>query len=88
MTALITYDLNRPGQDYARLIDAIKGLGGWLHPLESTWLVKTDLTVSAIRDYLKQFIDGTDELLVMDVSGAAWASQASQVANTWLGANV
>ena len=41
-TYMIGYDLNRPGQDYPALIDAIKRLGTWWHHLDSTWIVVTD----------------------------------------------
>lgn len=72
-TRLIGYDLNRPGQDYDELHDAIKALGAWWHHLDSTWLVKSNLSCVEIRDRLKSHIDNGDELLVVDVSGAARA---------------
>ena len=43
-TLLIGYDLDKPDQDYSDLIAAIKKLGAWWHHLDSTWLVKSDLT--------------------------------------------
>lgn len=69
---LITYDLNKPGQDYSGLYAAIQGLGLYKHPLDSTWFVKTSKTGENIRDALKQKIDGNDKLFVTEVSG--WAS--------------
>ncbi|MBN1609261.1 MAG: hypothetical protein JW940_21705 [Polyangiaceae bacterium] len=72
-TLLIGYDLNRPGQDYAGLISTIKELGGWRHCLDSTWIVRTDLGPKQARDRLKRQIDQTDELLVIEVTGQAWA---------------
>lgn len=73
-TLLIGYDLNRDGQNYQDLIEAIKGYGTWWHHLDSTWLIKTDKTVVQVRDQLKAHIDSNDELLVVDVTGgpAAW----------------
>eukprot|EP01133_Synstelium_polycarpum_P023115 gene23115-27715_t len=68
-TKLIAYDLNSPGQKYDDLIAAIKDLGAWWHHLDSTWLVKTTLSTSALRDSLKKHIDSGDELLVVDVTG-------------------
>lgn len=38
---VISYDLKNPGRDYTSLYDAIKSLGEWQHPLESTWLIYT-----------------------------------------------
>jgi hypothetical protein len=73
-TLLIGYDLDKPGQDYSNLMAAIKGLGSWWHHLDSTWLVKSDLTTKAARDLLAKHIDDNDELLVISVTGreAAW----------------
>ncbi|MFF8326083.1 hypothetical protein ACH49M_12680 [Rhodococcus qingshengii] len=68
-TKLIAYDLNSPGQKYDDLIAAIKDLGAWWHHLDSTWLVKTTLTTSELRDVLQKHLDAGDELLVVDVSG-------------------
>ena len=72
-TFCIGYDLNGTGKDYSDLIDAIKALGPWWHHLDSTWLVKSPLTATAIRDKLKPFLDIDDELLVMDATGDARA---------------
>lgn len=70
---LITYDLNKPGQDYQKLFDAIKKLGIWWHCLDSNWIVKSNQTSVQICDYLKSFIDSNDKLLVVRLSGeAAW----------------
>lgn len=72
-TILIGYDLNRPGQDYESLIEAIKSLGRWWHRLDSMWLVKTALTASDVRDALKAHLDKGDELLSIDVTSSSWA---------------
>ena len=72
-TYMIGYDLNRPLQDYAELIDAIKTYGTWWHQLDSTWLVVTEDTAVQIRDKLAPYLDANDELLVAKVSApAAW----------------
>lgn len=72
-TYQVGYDLDKPGQDYSDLIEAIKGLGVWWHHLDSTWLVKSNLTATGVRDALKDRLDSNDELLVIDVTGAARA---------------
>jgi hypothetical protein len=72
---LIGYDLNRPRgpDDYPDLIKAIKVFGTWWHNLDSTWIVRSDLTAVEIRDQLSPLIDSGDELLVATLSGeAAW----------------
>lgn len=74
-TYLIGYDLNRPRgtDDYPKLYEAIKNLGGWWHHLDSTWIIKTNSSAVEIRDALRSHIDSGDELLVVRLSGeGAW----------------
>lgn len=73
-TYMIGYDLNTPGQDYDELIPAIKKrFKTFLHRLDSTWIVRTNMTAEEIRDYLLPYIDYSDELLVAQLTGeAAW----------------
>jgi hypothetical protein len=69
---LIVYDLERRGEDYEPLLNALRKIGA-LHPLYSKWVLRTDYTAVQIRDYLKQFIDAGDLLLVVGLTGeAAW----------------
>jgi len=87
---LIGYDLNRNDDDYSELIAAIKNLTGtWWHNLDSTWLVKTDLSASQVRDHLKPHLDSNDEMLVIDITGdsAAWTG-FSPKASKWLKDNL
>lgn len=88
-TYLICYDLNRPGKDYPKLIDKIKAIGSnWWHYLDSTWIVRSEMTATAIRDALKPYIDANDELLVIK-SGkeAAWTGFDERGSN-WLRENL
>lgn len=81
----MAYDLKQPGQRYAELIADLKSFGTYWHHLDSTWLVKTDLTPVQLRDRLKQYLDSGDELLLLDVSedAAAWIG-FSKSASEWL----
>lgn len=73
---IISYDLGQPeaSSDYKDLIDYIKGLGSHKKPLESFWLVKTNLTCQAIRDGAKIHLDGNDRIFVLEWSVDDWAS--------------
>lgn len=73
-TLLVGYDLKSPGQNYAALIAALKSYGTWWHHLDSTWLIRTTESTSAVRNALVVHLDPNDELLVVDVTGgpAAW----------------
>ena len=70
---LISYDLNKSGQNYNSLYETIENIGGWWHCLDSTWIVKTNQTAVQIRDTLSSNIDQNDSLLITELSGvAAW----------------
>lgn len=80
----ISYDLNRPGKDYPDLYAAIKNLGSWCHPVDSTWFIVTDLSANTIANKLKLVMDKSDALIVVQVSGqAAWFGLSDEV-NAWL----
>lgn len=88
-TLLIGYDLNRPVQNYAELIEKIKTYGLWWHCLDSTWLIKTTLTAAQVRDELMRLIDQNDELLVIDVTGRMWAAYGfDKQCGDWLANNI
>jgi hypothetical protein len=71
---LISYDLDKPGQDYNRLIGELDRLGA-LRILYSEWILRSTSNAANIRDHLRAFIDGNDMLLVVALTGeAAWTS--------------
>ena len=64
----ITYDLNRPGQNYQDLYDEIKGLGAyWWHYLDSMWLVSTNLSANQVSERIRKHCDTNDHFLVIRV---------------------
>ncbi|HKO42076.1 MAG TPA: hypothetical protein VJU84_02195 [Pyrinomonadaceae bacterium] len=74
---LIGYDLNRPrgASDYPDLIKAIKSLGESWHQLDSTWIVRSELSAYDIATKLNvPLIDEGDELFVAQLTkpNAAW----------------
>ena len=65
---MITYDLNKEGQNYDKVIGAIKDCAiscysGW----KSSYLIKSSMTAKQIRDNIAQYLDGNDALLVIEV---------------------
>lgn len=56
---LITYDLNKPGQNYEELYERIKRLGTWWHYLGSTWIVICPLTPSQAFDRIRESLDAS-----------------------------
>jgi len=72
MIYLVTYNLDRPDQDYQTLFAAIRSAGRAVHAMEHTWFVRTNYTVTQIRDTIAQHIGYSDKLFVCEVTN--WAS--------------
>lgn len=73
---IVTYDLNKAGQDYSGLIGAIKAYP-YSYPMKSAWLIKTNKTASEINTDLLRFIDANDRLFISEILGnnAGWLVQ-------------
>lgn len=69
MVCMITYDLNKTGQNYEKVIQAIKDVstGVWCTFWKSSYLIKTNLTPQQITDKIKPHLDSNDTLLVIEV---------------------
>lgn len=63
----ISYDLKKPGKDYAGLYVAIKRSSHWWHYLDSTWLVCTSETPDQIWARLEKHVDKTDRVLIIEI---------------------
>ncbi len=71
---MIACELNRPGDDYMHLIEAIERLDTqWRQCLGGMWLVITEKSAAAIRDEVKPHIGPNDRLFVAQMGGdVAW----------------
>lgn len=85
---LITYDLNKPGQDYEGLSEEIKSFGAWWHYLDSTWIVDTNLSVSSAADRIRAKVDSSDHFLVLNITGDASQGWLPQDAWDWISKHV
>lgn len=71
---LVSYDLDKPGQQYHPLIKELESMGA-LRVLYSEWILKSDWSAVELRNHLQALIDGNDKLLVVGLTGeAAWTS--------------
>lgn len=65
---IISYDLRTPERDYTSLYAAIKQLTpNWSHPLESTWVVRTEKSANDIYNILRLNMDRNDRILIIKV---------------------
>lgn len=70
----ISYDLKNPGQNYERVMNAIKGLGSWARVQYSYWYVSSSHTAKQAADIVRRAQDSNDTLIVIDTTNndAAW----------------
>jgi len=70
----VSYDLNKPGQNYSSLYEELKNSNSWWHYLDSTWLVYTFESANQLSNRLRKHIDSNDSLLVIRVTNdyAGW----------------
>jgi CRISPR-associated endonuclease Cas2 len=73
---LVSYDLKKPGQNYRELIDALETMGERI--LLSAWIVESRMTAAPLRNWLLQFIDQNDDIIVITIMDGDydWAAYA------------
>ncbi len=75
---IVSYDLNRPGKDYDRLIGAIKALPN-AKVSDSCWIVGTGKDAATLYEDLRRHVDSGDALFVGTLAhGAKWGKCADQ----------
>jgi hypothetical protein len=73
---LITYDLDKPGQDYKAIHEKIKSLGRWHHPQLSVFYVHTALSPIQAHNAIANVMDSNDKLIVADLKSIIIAPAA------------
>lgn len=66
---MVAYDLNTPGQDYNKVKQKLESLGPWCHYLESTYLIKSDLSFSDFQSQITSVMDKSDRALICESTG-------------------
>ncbi len=86
---VVSYDLNKPGQDYTALHARLRSLGA-IRVQYSTWMVKLarGWDESALATDLWRYMDATDSLLVVNLStgNAAWYNLMADPKPLWAAA--
>ena len=69
---LITYDLVNPGKNYGAVIKAINSSAiSGIKIATSTYLLKTSLNTTSLRDLISRSMDVNDKLYITAVTNAA-----------------
>lgn len=71
---LVSYDLIGPNRDYERVTKHMRTYGTRAKPLESVWLVKSDLSAGDVRDEVMAHVDANDKVLVVELA-AGWGTK-------------
>jgi hypothetical protein len=66
----VAYDLDKPGQNYDAVHDAIKSLGRWYHAQQSLFYVHTNLSSQEAHAAVIKVMDRNDKLIVVESTGA------------------
>jgi len=74
MKYLISYDLTKPGQNYPRLYTELDRAGA-RRVLLSAWAFSTTSNATQIVNWLRQYVDATDRIVVTELNN--WASVGS-----------
>lgn len=84
---IVLYDLCQPNRNYSKLYEALKSFANWGKLTESAWAIVSNKSAVEICNYLNQYIDADDRLMVI-LSGkvAAWTKVLA--GNEWLKANI
>jgi hypothetical protein len=79
---LITYDLNKPGQDYKDLLDYIKRFP-WAKLSESSYAIETNMTPIQVYNAIKGMVDTNDNVYIVTLT-VPWYGQGRPEVNQWL----
>ena len=81
---MITYDLNKSGQDYEGVIKAIKDSSiSWCSYWKSSYLIKSNLTANQISDKIKSYLDSNDTLIIVEAKNSNYQGWLSEKRGTY-----
>lgn len=90
-TYVITYDLIREidSSGYKTLAEAIKQIGDWCRPTESTWVVRSALTADQIYKAIRPKMDSNDQVFICELTRGNWQGAVPRetiaTLETWIG---
>lgn len=83
---LVTYDLNKPGQDYSDFHKTIKSYT-WARLSESSYAIATTKNPKTVFEELSPHADKNDQLFVVTL-GNSWFGRGPQDIYDWLHENL
>ena len=65
---MISYDLHAPTNNRKNVEETIESLGAWCKYLTTTYLVKSNLSLSSIQSKLASVLDNNDSMIIAKVT--------------------
>lgn len=84
---LITYDLNKPGQDCEKILEFIKSSSASAKLSESSYAIKTDETPQEVFQKLTPFLSDSSRLFIVNLTRPYAGAKGGAVA-IWLDKNL
>ena len=79
---LVTFDSDKPGQDYSDLLDQIKSYSN-VRLSESSYAIISDKTPDTVCEEMKKYIDTNDNLYIINLK-RPYAGYGSELVTDWL----
>ena len=79
---LVTYDSNKPGQNYANLLDEIKSYSH-VRLSETSYAIITDETPDVVCEELKKYIGTSDNIYIINLK-RPYKAYGSELISDWL----
>jgi hypothetical protein len=79
---LVTFDSNKPGQDYSGLMNEIESYSN-VRLSKSSYAIITDKTPDAVCKELKKYIDNNDSIYIINLK-RPYAGYGSELVTDWL----
>ena len=71
-TLLVAYDLARPSDTRPQIAEILMSIGqAWARPLDTVWMVRTQLAPETIEERLAPLLGSDDGLMVQEARGEA-----------------
>ncbi|WP_353418153.1 hypothetical protein PYH72_07970 [Staphylococcus delphini] len=63
---VVSYDLNKEGQNYSELIKLLKSFPDYIHIQKSYWFIKSNQQLKTISEQIDSILDSNDEYLILE----------------------
>ena len=79
---LVTFDSDKPGQEYSNLLDQIKSYSN-VRLSKSSYAIITDKTPDVVCKEMKKYIDANDNIYIINLK-RPYAGYGSELVTDWL----